>query len=254
MARDNSIEDVEKVLGNPVLLEFSTNALAVRRNLLIISFIVLFMEFGGISLAPESSIFGLKFVGLDPITTRLGLFIFTVYFLLHFFWYALDAFYEWRVRVTGTRVAFVTTGMWADSDADYPKDPRQSTLYNWWLVQAKQIGWLSLEVKRLDGVLARLDEEFSSAREKILKGADHKNFGNVVSLVAEAKSQINKLQKSIDTVQEIDQSKRIPISLRRFDRSFEFFLRSQNLRWLLIDTLIPIFLGVTAIKVLIFEF
>jgi len=60
-----------------------------------------------------------------------------------------------------------------------------------------------------------------------------------------------KLQKSIDEVQKTISASRVPVSLKRFDGWVELFLRSQNLRWLLIDILVPALLAGSAIWLLL---
>lgn len=44
---------------------------------------------------------------------------------------------------------------------------------------------------------------------------------------------------------------RIPTSLRRFDRWFELFLRSQNLRWFVIELIGPVAFSIAALYFLL---
>jgi hypothetical protein len=46
-------------------------------------------------------------------------------------------------------------------------------------------------------------------------------------------------------------SARLLKSIERFDNKFKYFLKSQNLRWLLIDLLAPLILAISAIYLLI---
>lgn len=106
---------VEKVLGEPIFDDFSDNTLKIRRNLLVVAYLV-----------------------------------------VHFGWNSITHFQQWRLRVTGTRLAFKTgrsPGLYLEDDerGDYPDDPRQSTLYTWWLVQAKQ---LASNPETPDGVMS----------------------------------------------------------------------------------------------------
>ncbi|MCV5687679.1 hypothetical protein OFN32_26045, partial [Escherichia coli] len=58
-------ESVEKVLLAPVQIEFTENVKKIRQNLMVTSFIALFMTLGGVSIDPSSTFFGLKFNGLN---------------------------------------------------------------------------------------------------------------------------------------------------------------------------------------------
>jgi hypothetical protein len=55
------------------------------------------------------------------------------------------------------------------------------------------------------------------------------------------------LQAAIESTAKALQSQRIPASLDRFDRAFHHFLTSQSMRWLLLDALLPLGLGVYAL-------
>jgi len=65
-------------------------------------------------------------------------------------WGAIDSFCEWRLRITGTRAAFITTGILSSESGDYPNDPRHSTLYFWWVKNAKIIDNLTEKVDSIE--------------------------------------------------------------------------------------------------------
>jgi hypothetical protein len=52
------------------------------------------------------------------------------------------------------------------------------------------------------------------------------------------------LKQSIEATAKTLESLRIPASLDRFEKAYRHFLESQNVRWLLVDALLP--LGVAA--------
>ena len=54
--------------------------------------------------------------------------------------------------------------------------------------------------------------------------------------------EVNMVKVSLEKTNTTLNSKRIPASLERFDNRFHFFLSSQNLRWLIIELLLPIFI------------
>jgi hypothetical protein len=128
---DENLYAVEKALGNPVAGDLPENALKVRRNLLAFGIISVVITLGGVKLDPTSSVLGFKFVGISENLILNTLLATNAYLLLHFMWYAFEGLLEWRLRVTGTRLAFLTGARYGSEHADYPNDPRQSTLYNW---------------------------------------------------------------------------------------------------------------------------
>ncbi|MCV5225048.1 hypothetical protein OFC57_39700, partial [Escherichia coli] len=58
----------------------------IRQNLMVTSFIALFMTLGGVSIDPSSTFFGLKVNGLNDALLYKGLLILILYFLVHFVW------------------------------------------------------------------------------------------------------------------------------------------------------------------------
>ena len=245
MAED-SIEAVEKVLGKPVDGGFTDNALKVRRNLLAISFVSIFIVIAGIKLDPSSSVLGFKFIGItDSMVTR-GLIIATSYLLVHFLWYSFENLLEWRLRVTGTRLAFVTGSRFGSGHADYPDDPRQSTLYSWWTNNANRIGSLQTPIDEL----AEKVQEWEAKITQFKDGKDSLNLANAMSTLSNTSKAIADLTRKIEHTEKTLCSLRISTSLRHFDGWFELFLRSQNLRWLLIEMILPIGVGTTAVFLL----
>lgn len=83
------------------------------------------------------------------------------------------------------------------------------------------------------------------------RGKSSLNISNACNTIGETRNGIADLKRSIDTVQKTLSDSRIPVSLKRFDGWFGFFLKSQNLRWLLIDALAPLLAGAIAIYLLL---
>ena len=245
MAVDN-LDAVEKALGNPVAGDLSENALKVRRNLLVFGVISVFVTLGGVKLDPTSSVLGFKFSGVSEALITNSLLAANIYFLLHFIWYAFEGILEWRLRVTGTRLAFLTGSRFGSEHADYPDDPRQSTLYTWWLDNAKRIGNFKVTADDLSEKIKIWEEKVSSFQN----GNDSLNLANAMSTLNQARGVADKLTKQIETTEKTLTAMRIPCSLGRFDGWFKLFLKSQNIRWLLIDILLPIAIGAAAIYLL----
>lgn len=245
MAAEN-LEAVEKALGNPVAGDLPENALRVRRNLLVFGMISVFITLGGVKLDPTSSVLGFKFSGVSEDLITNALLAANVYFLLHFIWYAFEGILEWRLRVTGTRLAFLTGSRFGSEHADYPDDPRQSTLYTWWLDNAKRIGNFKETADDLSEKIKAWEEKVSLFQN----GNDSLNLANAMSTLNQAKGATDKLTKQIETTEKVLTAMRISCSLGRFDGWFKLFLKSQNIRWLIIDILLPVSVGVTAIYLL----
>lgn len=243
----DSVEAVEKILGKPVSAEFAENVLKVRRNLLISSGVSILAVTASAKLDPKASILGFKFIGLTDEMMRAGLLAATLYLLIHFVWYVFDSLLEWRLRVTGTRVAFVTGAKAGSEHADYPDDPRQSTLYSWWLDRARQLQHSSVNLTALDKILA----EWEEAVQQRLKSGGDPNLVTATSSLSKIRNELFNLGTAINIAQETISAQRIPASLKRFDDWYHLFQKSQNLRWLFIDVAVPIWAGCAAVALLI---
>ena len=248
MADKASIDAVQNILGNPVDASFCDNALKIRRNLLVCSVAVFLATLGKVTVDQELSVFGLKFIGLTTELIRLGLVATTAYLLLHFTWFVFEALTEWRLRVTGTRLAFLTGAKWGGAEGDSPDDPRQSTLYSWWVTQAHEIGNLASVIKTLDELRKNADTTINS-----LNSAEgcRTELNALQQLLKKLDKSVFELSQKVDAARVAVQSNRIPVSLGRFDQWFSMFLRSQNLCWLLIEAILPLASGVASLFLLL---
>ena len=73
---------------------------------------------------------------------------------------------------------------------------------------------------------------------------------NVRGAIAEMRSDVNNVDAKIDSLIKTFESKRIPESMRRFEAWFQFFLRTQNLRRLVIEFGAPVLLGACGLLLL----
>ena len=102
------------------------------------------------------TIFGVAFKGVTVDKIVIGAMIVLTYSLAHFLFYVVELLGEYRVRMTGARVAFQTGARAGSAHVDYPDDPKQSSLANWWKSYARRlhsVGELSdyrLEVSERD--------------------------------------------------------------------------------------------------------
>ncbi|MCH7501112.1 MAG: hypothetical protein IH886_14100 [Nitrospinae bacterium] len=239
--------EVEKILGEPIFIEFSDYIRKIRTNLLIVSFLSLGIQFFGIEIDPHSTLFGLKFKGFNNDVMIQGLLIINIYVFIHFAACSIDSFKEWMVRITGTKVAHVTAGKMVSEEGDYPSDPRQSTLYNWWKGQAGRIGNFK---ENLDSIEERLDEIATEIQNNGEGNISQQNLNNVTHPISNIKNTLHDLQNRIKVTNETFESTRIPVSLERFDQCYKSLLKTQNLRWLVIEFLFPLLVGSMAIVML----
>lgn len=244
-AREGAVEAVQKALGTPVAAELTPHALKVRTNLIIASAISIAVAGVPLHIKDDSSLLGLKFIGVTDRAIDIGLLLITAYLAIHFAWLVVDAYSEWRLRITGTRVAFITAPKWVSGEEpDYPDDPRQSTLYNWWVDKAKVV---KEQERTLYDAMATIPGWRRQIDEKLVGGFDPNNFGTLINGLS---SNVAACSQTLGEVRKVIESPRIIESLRRFNGWFEFFLRSQNLRWLVVDAGAPITVAIAALLML----
>lgn len=248
---EERIRSVEKVLKEPVAAEFSAQAWKIRTNLIVASTIGLVMGLANLHIHPDSSILGLRFTGLSDNLIRFTLAGIIAYLLFHFLWVAWDGFLEWRLRVTGTRKGFVTGSMWEPEHTDTPVDPRQSTLYNWWQQQHIAIGELGKLATELEATSKRWEVNLQKLKEAHANSPDWENMNNVVRGLAESREQAAQFARNVAANTKAMTDERIPTSLKRFDGWFQLFLRSQNLRWLVVELVAPVAFAGYALYVLV---
>lgn len=243
------IKKAQKALGEPLMPEFTDYMRRARTLLIVVSLISIGVVIGGLVIDPSSSVLGVKFQGLSDDLVRMGLLLANAYLLIHFVWGAFDSWLEWGARLTGTRVAFVTTGKFASEHCDYPSDPRQSTLYNWWKDNASKISSLTEPLETIEQKLAEWEKR---VEEAILE--NDPNLRSVIESFRHIQTNINDVKVKIENVEKTLTSTRIPASLEHFDNRFKLMLRSQNIRWLLLELTFPFLLGGWAVWLLINEF
>lgn len=240
---------VAKALGEPVFFEPNPQTLKIKTQLLATSVIAIIIVHYQLKIGKESSILGLRIENLNDGVAHSVLFGIILYLLGSFIWSSIDGFGEWRLRITGSKVAFQGVSTFADGHSDYPKDPRQSTLYNWWKEQALKIGNIGQQAKEANDKINSLQHEI----QQYLQGLSGKEPLNINHVQQTGTSAINAIQNLTNKLEELRKTflaERIPTSLKRFDDWFFYFLKSQNIRWFTMDFLLPLILGVTALMFL----
>jgi len=246
MGNSEAEEALNKALGNPIAFESSENATKIKRNLIIISVVVIFLILGEITASDKVSLFGVSLEGVTPEKLMTGLGVFLIYNQLHYAWFCYDLFGEWAVRITGTRAAYTTVGVFGSEGLDYSSDPKQSTLYNWWKHERVRMNTLRNLAERSE----QLNIYLEGARRPIAD-SDRGKYNQVFNLADNyLHAQLNEIKQNIDEVNRRLDEPRINVSLKRFDDRFQLLLRSQNLRVLVTELLFPNLLSLYALALL----
>jgi hypothetical protein len=227
----------EKVLREPVFIELSDYARRIKNGLIFCSILGIVLSFTTISVSKESTIFGIRLDNLDHAFIQILLLALVIYLFIHYIWVIVDNFMEWRLRITGTKT-FTTAGTIASKEGDYPTDPRQSTLYNWWRGQQRNLSKLHDVIQKIDHLKRKLQEDSKHYPS---------NAVDIQGSLMELNGEFKTFQQNVNQIQGLIASERIPVSLKRFDNWYKLFLKSQNARWLIFDFLIPFALSLISI-------
>ncbi|WP_306607384.1 hypothetical protein [Azonexus sp.] len=215
-------EKLKKLMEHPVFLAHDSHARIIRAQLFFVAFSTIFLIWSEVKIGDESSILGIRLDGLTTEHVLLIVLFLLSYQIVHFLWISWESILEWRIRQTA-----LDTGGWGGggikiSSKDPSEKVRQTTLY----------AYLK-DVVHLD-----IDKIRSSSTD-------------------ESSIKINDISQSLSSIKNILESERISDSLWRFDNWFKMFYKAQNCRWLFLDFLLPLVLGVVAIalviKVLFFQ-
>ena len=230
-----ALKAVQKVLGEPVFVSFTDEAMRVRRNLLILAYIAAAYKLSGLQITSFRPL-GIEFDSYPQTTIDTVMFVLILYNFINFFWISCDALQEMRIRLTGTRLMFVTTGKSASQHGDYPNDPRQSSLMTWWKGQTNKIG-------SFEPVILAIQEHANVMHTQAtsLSGYESKSLHEKASELRQIAAEIN---RKLDAMNDLIKAKRIPASLERFENSYRNFSYSQLARWFFIDWGAPISLGI----------
>ncbi|WP_122313307.1 hypothetical protein [Pseudomonas coronafaciens] len=241
-----TVEQIAKVLGEPVGFDISETASKLRRNLLLISVVVIILIVGGIQAGADISLFGIKLTGVTPKKLMIGLAVVLTYHLIHYLWYCYELYSEWTLRLTGTRLSFVTGAMFGLEGADYPNNPRQSTPYTWWLQESRSMLAYEDLLRQVEAGVRGLDTHVEELQKKDMTSA-----GTVSLSMQNLKNTLEQVRNSLEATESVITNTRIPASLHRFDNRFRLLLKSQNMRVLLVEIGMPIFIALAAAAYLV---
>lgn len=245
MAEKDAREQMEKTLGEPFGLELSENSLKIRRNLIAVSTATVFLVHSGAKLKNETTFAGLQFEQLADNVLMLLLLTSVAYMLVEYAWYLLQHFAEWRVRLTGTTTQFVKASRSGEpGGGDFPSDPRQSTLYSWWLEVHRPPNdqWPAVEkIERLVKACAVYAEKHPP---------DPTQSVDFVFAVKELQNELGNWRSALSNLSGSLGSDRVAVSLKRFDNWFRFCWSLRNARWIILDAALPLVLSGYAIYLL----
>lgn len=241
---------VEKALGEPFALEFKEPVLKMRTHLLVCAVISISATLLELKIKPDVSLFGVQFEGLTEKKILIGLVAINLYLVFHFLWSSIDVLKEWRLRRTGTMVAYMdteVTSAFGNERLDFGDNPRQSTLYRWW-------SQANTNMTSLSKTIADVDQKVSTMMDAVIveiNKAQTPELANWQMDFISIRSQLNSLTETLNQTKKVISSERIPASLERFDNAFKDLLKSQNSRWFFLEWLFPLVLGFMAIGFII---
>ncbi|AUO22538.1 hypothetical protein C0058_11255 [Pseudomonas sp. NC02] len=212
-------------MTDPYIPEFTDYVQKIRRNSVAISAIALVMVFAGVSISSDFATSGFKITGLDDKTVKLILLILTTYWLIHFIWCSADYFTEWRLRLTEVKM---NPGTW---DHDYEEDPGPKSR------QATMMKWLFYRQKPLQSFVADLEDIKLRLQERDIDETETRRiFENIDSGI-----------RSIQDFSRTPIDTQVIKSINNFDTWLARLNNSQSIRWIVIELLLPIALGLIAI-------
>lgn len=87
------------LIKNPVAIEFNEFTNKVRNNLLIVSVLSIVICMNNIQISSDSSILGLKLIGLNIELIKKIFFWLITYFLIHFILLSIDTYSSWTMKL-----------------------------------------------------------------------------------------------------------------------------------------------------------
>lgn len=219
-------DSIAKVLAEPFIPEFSDYVQKIRRNCVAISCLVLIMVYGGVSVSPDLATSGFKLKGIDDALVKTLLLILTIYWLIHFLWCALDYFGEWRIRLTNIKENLYS---WDADDKATSKATRNSTFLSWMYFNHEPTVHFRHQLDELKELLQKADMDQPD------KSRIEQNIASGIMTLQNATNVAEEMLKAYD------------LRMRRFESWWRMFQASSSIRWLVIELLLPIFLGAIAI-------
>ncbi|UBM27043.1 hypothetical protein K8374_08805 [Pseudomonas sp. p1(2021b)] len=243
--REKELAAVAEALGKPAGFDISDPAVKVRKSLMAASVALLCLVIAKIEPSDTFTIFGVAFKGVTADKIVIGAMIVLTYSLAHFLFYVVELLGEYRVRMTGARVAFQTGARAGSAHVDYPDDPKQSSLANWWKSYARRLHSVGELTDRLSSDLDEIKHRLGSPDE--IKGSPDDIATS--QLMGQVNANLMNLRNEIQTSREVVLSPRIEVSLERFESWYKGLMSLQGFRVLVVEVALPILLGLISLTV-----
>lgn len=243
--KNEPYSDAEKgiidALGEPILPELDDNTLRIRRNLMLVSAISLFIVLHDIQIS-SGNFGGIILSNLTPESVIQALFFVTFYQFVHFNFNAWDYRRKWRLRATGINHYVQTTMQHALPNVESFAKTSQTTLYAWWLQRSKRISAWEESVAQIQNELSAIQQ--SAKNEWPLE--EHQRvhmLGNIHEALMTAKS----MEGQFAEVKDVLDNDHFRVRLKRFDRWFLSHQREQVFRLIVVEWLLPVIMGLVAL-------
>ncbi len=243
--REKELAAVAEVLGKPAGFDISDPAVKVRKSLMAASIALLCLVIAKIEPSDTFTIFGVAFKGVTADKIVVGAMIVLTYSLAHFLFYVVELLGEYRVRMTGARVVFQTGARAGSSHVDYPDDPKQSSLANWWKSYARRLHSVGELTDRISSDLEEIKYRLGNPDE--IKGTPDDIATS--QLMGQVNAHLMSLRNELEASREIVLSPRIEVSLDRFDSWYKGLMNLQGFRVVVVEVALPILLGLTSLTV-----
>ncbi|MBW3844996.1 hypothetical protein [Aeromonas hydrophila] len=243
MSQDNQSK-IEQIMKEPSPLEATEYEERIRRNLLVFSMAACLSLFLEISPTNKTEIWGIGFENLTVKSFYTVLLLVICYEFIHYLWIIWDKFAFWRVRLTGCKLevrrgSTATFGS-SNSQSDSTGKEVNSNLYVWMIERAPSY----------HAVMDQIDKKQTELTQMI-SNVNNEQLGDTV--LSQVRDTLVELDKHIITMNEYLNSMRVNESLKRFDNWFDLMIKTQSIRWLMLDVILPTVSGVIAIFMVIKE-
>jgi hypothetical protein len=241
--RDKDIASVTEVLGKPAGFDISEPAVRVRKSLMAASIALLCLVLAKIEPSDTFTIFGVAFKGVTADKIVIGGILVLIYSLIHFISYVGELLLEYRVRVTGAKLAFQTGARAGSQYVDYPDDPKQTSLLNWWKTYTRRL----IVVEELADKVNTDLEEIKRRIENMGERSSSPEIAGTSHLMGQVNANLINLTNDLKTNREILLSPRIEVSLQRYEAWHKNLISWQGLRVVILEVVLPILLGMISL-------
>ncbi|WP_289284100.1 MULTISPECIES: hypothetical protein [unclassified Methylophaga] len=241
-------EKLRKVSQEPFIGDQPTDLLHTRRNLLLISSIVIFSYFTGLEINPER----LKYYFADDANAvfhiNLAALFIISYLWVSFSWKYTD-FYDTQLILTTKGIKFINkVSVPIGTDVEVPDLNENYSIYPWWK-QMEQIVKYNNEV--FITAASEVSKFSKSLAEEQLKKVNESS-STLGSRLDDLKYKVGTVQDSLRRITEHNPyQERVDKAMEHFGRHFWQCIHSQKIRVSILEGWLPLLLGALALSILI---